>query len=53
MKSKGTSISLEAVKEALNKNFIYVDQVAEILHLGYITNENVVLFGKGGHGKHI
>ena len=35
----------------MRKKFVYIDDVAKVLHLGFTTSENVVLYGPGGHAK--
>lgn len=39
------------LKNKLNEKFVYVDEVAEILEIGFLTGKNVFLYGKGGHAK--
>ena len=40
-----------SLKEHLREKFVYVDEVAEILQIGSLTNKNVFLYGRGGHAK--
>lgn len=40
-----------ALKEVLEKKFVFIDEVAEILEIGKKTGKNVFLYGRGGHGK--
>lgn len=37
--------------QALDKKFIFSEEVAKVLDLSYDTGENVILFGRGGYGK--
>lgn len=39
------------LKEVLNKRFVNVSEVAEILEIGLATKKNVFLYGRGGHAK--
>ncbi len=39
------------LKEHLKENFVYIDDVADILEIGYVTGKNVFLYGRGGHAK--
>lgn len=39
------------LKHVLEQKFIYVDEVAEILELGFTAKKNVFLYGRGGHAK--
>lgn len=39
------------LKQVLGQKFINVDEVAEILEIGFVTNKNVFLYGRGGHAK--
>lgn len=41
----------QKIKKALNDQFIYVDELSEILATAICTKKNVILFGPGGHGK--
>lgn len=43
--------SVMQLKEVLRKKFINVDEVAEILEIGFVANKNVFLYGRGGHAK--
>lgn len=39
------------LKDVLEKKFVFIDEVAEILEIGKKTGKNVFLYGRGGHGK--
>lgn len=39
------------LKQVLGEKFINVDEIAEILEIGFISNKNVFLYGRGGHAK--
>lgn len=43
--------NFNAAETALEEKFIYSEQVNDILNLAFKTSKNVVLFGRGGHGK--
>lgn len=49
MGSAGGTPSASAVADA--SKFVYVDGVKKALELAYVTGENLILYGKGGHGK--
>lgn len=40
-----------SLKNVLTDKFVYVDEVAEILEIGFLTKKNVFLYGRGGHAK--
>lgn len=40
-----------ALKDVLDKKFVFIDDVAEILEIGKQTGKNVFLYGRGGHAK--
>ena len=39
------------LKERLEQKFVFVEDVARVLELGYMTGKNVFMYGKGGHAK--
>lgn len=43
--------SIMQLKQVLGQKFINVDEVAEILEIGFVANKNVFLYGRGGHAK--
>lgn len=43
--------SVMQLKQVLGQKFINVDEVAEILEIGFVSNKNVFLYGRGGHAK--
>ena len=53
----GTEIEAKApattssVTRADASKFVFVDDLRKVLDLAYATGENLILFGKGGHGK--
>lgn len=51
-KSKnGSSENDENVEYNPFSSFVYIDELVNVLELGYKMNRNVILFGKGGFGK--
>lgn len=42
---------MASLREALNKKFVYVDEVIDILEIGKLSKKNVFLYGRGGHAK--
>jgi hypothetical protein len=50
-KAKSTAIKKTDLRKRFAYKFVKYQQVLEVLELGYIHNENVILYGKGGHGK--
>ena len=42
---------MQNVQQHLAKNFVYSDQVGEVIQLGLETSRNVLLWGAAGHGK--
>lgn len=41
----------EAIQKIVNDKFIFVDDMVDILFAGIQANKNVILWGRGGHGK--
>jgi hypothetical protein len=39
------------IKAILSENFVFTDEMAEILSLGFAGGKNILVFGPGGHGK--
>lgn len=42
---------VDMLKDTLRSKFVKVDEVAQILQIGYTTKKNVFLYGRGGHAK--
>lgn len=38
---------------SLNLKFVKSDSVQEVLDIAYNINKNVILYGRGGHGRQI
>lgn len=55
--AKGSIESNPGTKVPGNKSarevtkFVYIDELLKALNLAFISEENIILFGKGGHGK--
>ena len=47
------NITEQSIRETLASKFIKTDELAEVLYLGYKTQKNVFLYGRGGHGKSV
>lgn len=41
----------DKINKILEKNFIYIEPIADILAAAIYAKQNVILFGPGGHGK--
>lgn len=41
----------QKVKDILLKKYVFMEKSIDLLFIGYKTNTNLVLYGKGGHGK--
>lgn len=48
---KGNEITEKVVKGKVTTNFVYVDDLKRALDIAFMTGENIILYGKGGHGK--
>lgn len=42
---------VQSIKDSLRRNFVFADQVGEILSLSFVSGKNTLLYGRGGHGK--
>lgn len=51
-KSTSSSVGMTSVNAVPDASkFVYIDGTLKALDLAFLTNENVILYGKGGHGK--
>lgn len=51
LKEVNTMINIEEAKTHLGKKFRHADDVATLLSLALNLNQNVMMYGPGGHGK--
>jgi hypothetical protein len=42
---------MKKIKEILDREFIFTDEVARMLELGFGASKNLIIFGPGGHAK--
>jgi len=42
---------IEKIKAAISRNYVFAEEAAEAIALGFASGENVLLWGPGGHGK--
>lgn len=42
---------IKHIQKILDRNFIFTDDVARLLELGFNARKNIIIFGPGGHAK--
>lgn len=43
--------TIELIKKELASKYVYIDDLLEVLDVGFSLNKNVILWGNGGYGK--
>jgi hypothetical protein len=48
---KNEQPTIERIKQELSSKYVYIDDLLEVLDVGFSLNKNVILWGNGGFGK--
>ena len=43
--------TIERIKKELSSKYVYIDDLLEVLDVGFSLNKNVILWGHGGFGN--